>query len=180
VDRGAARRYNLLWCLAGAVIGTCIGVLPGIGPVATMALLLAVTYLLPPVGALIMLAGIYYGAQHGGSTTAIFVNLPGESSSVVTTLDGYQVARQGRAGRALAIAALMECGYANSDVPIWYSLFAPAGTPKPIVAKFNAKVVEIARTDEMRDRMRAINSVVPVQTPEEMATSRTKLPAMSN
>ena len=81
----AVSPQNLLWCLAGAVIGTAIGVLPGVGPVATMALLLPVTYLLPPEGALIMLAGIYYGPQYGGSTTAILVNLPGESSSVVTT-----------------------------------------------------------------------------------------------
>jgi putative tricarboxylic transport membrane protein len=102
----AATMQNLLWCLAGAVIGTAVGVLPGVGPVATMALLLPVTYALPADGALIMLAGIYYGAQYGGSTTAILVNLPGESSSVVTTLDGYQMARQGRAGPALAIAAL--------------------------------------------------------------------------
>ena len=97
---------NLGWCLAGAFIGTAIGVLPGVGPVATMALLLPATYFLPPEGALIMLAGIYYGAQYGGSTTAILVNLPGESSSVVTCLDGYQMARQGRAGPALAIAAI--------------------------------------------------------------------------
>jgi TctA family transporter len=97
---------NLFWCLMGAVIGTAIGVLPGVGPVATMALLLPVTYFLTPEGALIMLAGIYYGAQYGGSTTAILINLPGESSSVVTALDGYQMARQGRAGPALAIAAL--------------------------------------------------------------------------
>jgi putative tricarboxylic transport membrane protein len=97
---------NIFWCLAGAVIGTAIGVLPGVGPVATMALLLPATYALPPEGALIMLAGIYYGAQYGGSTTAILVNLPGESSAVVTCLDGYQMARQGRAGAALAIAAL--------------------------------------------------------------------------
>ena len=88
------------------MIGTAVGVLPGVGPVATMALLLPATYALPAEGALIMLAGIYYGAQYGGSTTAILVNLPGESSSVVTTLDGYQMARQGRAGPALAIAAL--------------------------------------------------------------------------
>ena len=102
----AATLQNLFYCLAGAVIGTAVGVLPGVGPVATMALLLPVTYALPADGALIMLAGIYYGAQYGGSTTAILVNLPGESSSVVTTLDGYQMARQGRAGPALAIAAL--------------------------------------------------------------------------
>ena len=97
---------NLGWCLMGAFVGTAVGVLPGVGPVATMALLLPATYFLPPEGALIMLAGIYYGAQYGGSTTAILVNLPGESSSVVTCLDGYQMARQGRAGPALAIAAI--------------------------------------------------------------------------
>jgi putative tricarboxylic transport membrane protein len=97
---------NLMYCLIGALIGTLIGVLPGIGPVATVAMLLPITFYLPPVSALIMLAGIYYGAQYGGSTTAILVNLPGESSSVVTCLDGYQMARQGRAGAALAVAAL--------------------------------------------------------------------------
>ncbi len=102
----AVTLQNLMWCLAGTVIGTAIGVLPGIGPVATMALLLPATYALPADGAMIMLAGIYYGAQYGGSTTAILVNLPGESSSVVTCLDGYQMARQGRAGAALAIAAI--------------------------------------------------------------------------
>ena len=97
---------NIFWCLMGALIGTAIGVLPGVGPVATMALLLPVTYFLTPEGALIMLAGIYYGAQYGGSTTAILVNLPGEASSVVTCLDGYADGAQGRAGPALAIAAL--------------------------------------------------------------------------
>src|SRR2546423_2650531 len=102
----AVSLQNLFWCLMGAIIGTAIGVLPGVGPVATMALLLPATYFLPPEGALIMLAGIYYGAQYGGSTTAILVNLPGEASSVVTCLDGYQMARQGRAGPALAIAAI--------------------------------------------------------------------------
>lgn len=97
---------NLAFCLIGALIGTLIGVLPGIGPVATIAMLLPMTFYLPPVAALIMLAGIYYGAQYGGSTTAILVNMPGESSSVVTCLDGHQMARQGRAGAALAIAAI--------------------------------------------------------------------------
>ncbi|PLQ01644.1 tripartite tricarboxylate transporter permease, partial [Cupriavidus pauculus] len=87
-------------------LGTLIGVLPGLGPLATIAMLLPVTYTLPPVAALIMLAGIYYGAQYGGSTTAILVNLPGESSSVVTTIDGYQMARRGRAGVALATAGI--------------------------------------------------------------------------
>ncbi len=97
---------NLGFCLVGALLGTLIGVLPGIGPVATIALLLPLTYSLPPTGALIMLAGIYYGAQYGGSTTAILVNLPGEASSVVTAIDGYQMARKGRAGSALALAAI--------------------------------------------------------------------------
>ena len=102
----AVTPINLLYCLIGCVLGTLIGVLPGIGPVATIAMLLPATYALPPVAALIMLAGIYYGAQYGGSTTAILVNLPGESSSVVTCIDGYQMARQGRAGPALAAAGL--------------------------------------------------------------------------
>jgi len=97
---------NLGACLLGALIGTLIGVLPGIGPVATMAMLLPITFYLPPTTALIMLAGIYYGAQYGGSTTAILMRLPGESSSVVTCLDGYAMAQQGRAGTALATAAL--------------------------------------------------------------------------
>src|SRR5881628_111068 len=97
---------HLLYALIGCLLGTLIGVLPGIGPVATIAMLLPITFNLSPVAALIMLAGIYYGAQYGGSTTAILVNIPGESSSVVTCLDGYQMARQGRAGPALAVAAL--------------------------------------------------------------------------
>jgi TctA family transporter len=97
---------NLLYAFVGCILGTLIGVLPGIGPVATIAMLLPATYALPPVSALIMLAGIYYGAQYGGSTTAILVNLPGESSSIVTCIDGYQMARRGRAGPALAAAGL--------------------------------------------------------------------------
>ena len=97
---------NLLYALIGTLLGTLIGVLPGIGPVATIAMLLPTTYALQPVSALIMLAGIYYGAQYGGSTTAILVNMPGEASSVVTCLDGYQMARRGQAGAALATAAL--------------------------------------------------------------------------
>ncbi|HUH88620.1 MAG TPA: tripartite tricarboxylate transporter permease [Pusillimonas sp.] len=97
---------NLLYCLLGCLLGTLIGVLPGIGPVPTIAMLLPITYVLSPVAGLIMLAGIYYGAQYGGSTTAILVALPGETSSVVTVLDGHQMARKGRAGSALAIAAL--------------------------------------------------------------------------
>jgi len=96
----------LMYCLIGCLLGTLIGVLPGIGPVATIAMLLPATFALKPEFSLIMLAGIYYGAQYGGSTTAILVNIPGESSSVVTALDGYQMARKGRAGAALGIAAL--------------------------------------------------------------------------
>ena len=93
-------------CLIGALVGTLVGVLPGVGPIATIAMLLPITFGLQPVGALIMLAGIYYGAQYGGSTTSILVNIPGEASSVVTTLDGHAMAKQGRAGPALAIAAI--------------------------------------------------------------------------
>jgi putative tricarboxylic transport membrane protein len=115
---------NLMYCLIGALIGTLIGVLPGIGPVATVAMLLPITFYLPPVSALIMLAGIYYGAQYGGSTTAILVNLPGESSSVVTCLDGYQMARQGRAGAALAVAALGSV-FAGTVATLLLAMFAP-------------------------------------------------------
>jgi putative tricarboxylic transport membrane protein len=97
---------NIGLCFAGVMIGTLIGVLPGVGPIATIAMLLPLTFKLDPTGALIMLAGIYYGAQYGGSTTAILVNIPGEATSVVTTLDGHQMAKQGRAGVALGVAAL--------------------------------------------------------------------------
>jgi putative tricarboxylic transport membrane protein len=97
---------NLLFCLIGVVIGTAIGVLPGIGPIPTVALLLPFTFSLSPPSAMIMLAGIFYGAQYGGSTTAILVNVPGETSSVVTCIDGHEMAKQGKAGTALAIAAI--------------------------------------------------------------------------
>jgi TctA family transporter len=98
--------FNLVYCFLGVLLGTLVGVLPGLGPVATIAMLLPATFTLPPESALIMLAGIYYGAQYGGSTTAILINLPGEASSVVTALDGYRMAQQGRAGAALATAAI--------------------------------------------------------------------------
>jgi putative tricarboxylic transport membrane protein len=101
----AFQPQNLFYCFTGVVIGTLVGVLPGMGPVAAMSLLLPATFHISPVGAIIMLAGIYYGAQYGGSTTSILVNIPGEASSVMTCLDGYQMARQGRAGPALGIAA---------------------------------------------------------------------------
>src|SRR5712671_5159532 len=97
---------NVVYCFIGVLLGTVIGVLPGIGPVTTVAMLLPISFTLPPESALILLAGIYYGAQYGGSTTAILVNIPGEASSVVTTIDGHAMARQGRAGPALGIAAL--------------------------------------------------------------------------
>ena len=115
---------NLFYCFIGVLLGTLIGVLPGIGPIATIAMLLPITYVLPPVAALIMLAGIYYGAQYGGSTTAILVNLPGESSSVVTCLDGYQMARKGRAGAALAIAGLGSF-FAGTVATLILAAFAP-------------------------------------------------------
>src|SRR5215207_3945984 len=115
---------NLFYCFVGVFLGTAIGVLPGLGPVATIAMLLPITFGLPPVSALIMLAGIYYGAQYGGSTTAILVNLPGESSSVVTAMDGYQMARQGFAGRALATAAIGSF-FAGTVSTILIALFAP-------------------------------------------------------
>ena len=116
--------HNILYCFVGVLLGTLIGVLPGIGPVATIAMLLPATFTLPPVSALIMLAGIYYGAQYGGSTTAILVNIPGESSSVVTCLDGYAMARQGRAGPALAIAALGSF-FAGTVSTLILAMFAP-------------------------------------------------------
>lgn len=97
---------NLLYCFVGVLLGTLIGVLPGLGPLATISMLLPITFGLPPTASLIMLAGIYYGASYGGSTTAILVNLPGEMSSVITVLDGHQMAKQGRAGAALCVAAL--------------------------------------------------------------------------
>jgi putative tricarboxylic transport membrane protein len=97
---------NLFLCFLGCMIGTLVGVLPGVGPVATIAMLLPITFGLDPTGALIMLAGIYYGAQYGGSTTAILVNIPGEATAVVTVLDGHQMAKQGRAGVALGISAI--------------------------------------------------------------------------
>src|SRR5467141_3838161 len=102
----AADWHNILFVLLGSLVGTLIGVLPGVGPIATITMLLPITFGLPPVGALIMLAGIYYGAQYGGSTTSILVNIPGEATSVITCLDGHQMARQGRAGPALSIAAI--------------------------------------------------------------------------
>src|SRR3954447_21331246 len=102
----AVTPIHLLYALIGCLLGTLIGVLPGIGPVATIAMLLPVTFNLSPIAALIMLAGIYYGAQYGGSTTAILDNITGELSFVVTCLDGYQMARRGRAGPALATAAI--------------------------------------------------------------------------
>jgi putative tricarboxylic transport membrane protein len=102
----ASSGTNLLFCLIGTFLGTLIGVLPGLGPAATIAMLLPLTFRLPPLASLIMLAGIFYGAQYGGSTTSILVNLPGESSSVVTCLDGYAMAKRGRAGVALAMAAI--------------------------------------------------------------------------
>jgi TctA family transporter len=116
--------HNLLYCLLGVFLGTAIGVLPGLGPIATIAMLLPITFGLDATASLIMLSGIYYGAQYGGSTTAILVNLPGESSSVVTALDGYQMARRGRAGVALATAAIGSF-VAGTIATVIIALFAP-------------------------------------------------------
>src|SRR5215211_2191090 len=115
---------NLGLAFIGCLVGTLIGVLPGIGPTATIAMLLPITFALSPATSLIMLAGIYYGAQYGGSTTAILINLPGESSSAVTAIDGYQMARRGRAGPALATAALGSF-FAGTVATILIALFAP-------------------------------------------------------
>ncbi len=115
---------NLWYCFIGVFVGTAIGVLPGIGPLVTIAMLLPITFNLPPIPALIMLSGIYYGAQYGGSTTSILVNLPGETASVVTCLDGYQMARQGRAGPALAIAAIASF-FAGCVGTLLIALFGP-------------------------------------------------------
>ena len=102
----ALQPINLFYCFLGVLLGTLIGVLPGIGPVATISILLPITYKIPPISAIIMLAGIYYGAQYGGSTTSILLNIPGEATTVITCLDGYQMAKQGRAGPALGVAAI--------------------------------------------------------------------------
>src|SRR3989304_3327748 len=102
----ALQPQNLLYCFLGVTMGTLVGVLPGIGPTVTIALLLPATFQLNPVSAIIMLSGICYGAMYGGSTTSILLNIPGEAASVVTCLDGYQMGRQGRAGAALGISGL--------------------------------------------------------------------------
>ncbi|MGE0719461.1 MAG: tripartite tricarboxylate transporter permease [Alphaproteobacteria bacterium] len=117
---------NLLLCFVGCLVGTLIGVLPGVGPIATIAMLLPLTFKVDPTGALIMLAGIYYGAQYGGSTTAILVNIPGEATSVVTVLDGHQMARQGRAGIALGTAAI------GSFIAGTVATFVIAGLGEPL------------------------------------------------
>jgi len=115
---------NVLYALLGCILGTLVGVLPGLGPVPTIAMLLPITYVLPPVAGLIMLAGIYYGTQYGGSTTAILVNLPGETSAVVTVLDGHQMAKNGRAGAALALAAIGSF-FAGTVATMILAAFAP-------------------------------------------------------
>ena len=120
----AVTPVNLLYCLIGVFLGTAIGVLPGLGPTATIAMLLPLTFALQPLAALIMLAGIYYGSQYGGSTTSILVNLPGEAASVVTTLDGYQMAKQGRAGPALTASAVGSF-FAGTVATFLLAVFAP-------------------------------------------------------
>ena len=151
---------NMLYCFAGVLLGTLIGVLPGIGPVATIAMLLPATYALPPVSALIMLAGIYYGAQYGGSTTAILVNIPGESSSVVTCLDGYAMAREGRAGAALAVAALG-------------SFFA--GTVGTLMLLESSRAIQIVKRDGRVNSKRAHDHSWVHWLPWKMRFRRSKL-----
>src|SRR5947199_9395150 len=102
----ALQPLNLFWCFVAVLLGTIVGIMPGLGPPATIAMLLPLTALMNPAGAIIMLAGIYYGAKYGGSTTSILLNVPGESASVVTCLDGYAMARYGRAGTALGSAVI--------------------------------------------------------------------------
>ncbi len=120
----AASLQNLLFCLIGVLLGTLIGVLPGIGPIPTLAILLPITFGLDPLSALIMMAGIYYGAQYGGSTTSILVNMPGEASSVVTCIEGHQMAKRGRAGSALATAALASF-FAGCVGTVFLAAFGP-------------------------------------------------------
>jgi putative tricarboxylic transport membrane protein len=122
---GALSPENLLYCFLGCTIGTVVGVLPGLGPAATMAILLPLTSYLPPEGMILMLAGIYYGAMYGGSTTSILINVPGEASSVTTCLDGFQLTKQGRAGEALAIAAIASFIAGTAGV-VFLSFGAPA------------------------------------------------------
>ncbi|MTH76551.1 tripartite tricarboxylate transporter permease [Paracoccus aestuariivivens] len=131
----ASSLANMAFCLIGVILGTLIGVLPGIGATATIAMLLPITFQLEPVSSLIMLAGIYYGAQYGGSTTAILINMPGESSSAVTAIDGYQMARKGRAGTALATAAIGSF-FAGTVATFLVAIFAPPLTT--IALKFGA------------------------------------------
>src|SRR2546423_11352094 len=113
----ALERANLFGCFVGVLLGTVVGILRGLGPPATIAMLLPLTFNMNPAGAIIMLAGIYYGAKYGGSTTSILMNVPGESASVVTCLDGYQMARKGRAGPALGIAAIASFGAGTAGRP---------------------------------------------------------------
>src|SRR5512145_795394 len=115
---------NLMFCAVGVVIGTLVGVLPGIGPTAAMALLLPVTFKVSTTSSIIMLCGILYGSQYGGSTTSILVNIPGEAASIVTCLDGYQMARKGRAGPALAVSAIGSF-FAGCVGTVALAMFAP-------------------------------------------------------
>src|SRR5207248_1392963 len=146
----AANPYNILFCLLGALVGTLVGVLPGIGTVATIAMLLPITFGLPPVGALIMLAGIYYGAQYGGSTTSVLVNIPGEATSVVTCLDGHQMTRQGRAVAARGWGASARFVGTRSAHGLMWAVplrsVVPPGPPRPadpVAGRDVAAIVEL-------------------------------------
>ena len=125
----AATVTNLLYCLLGAVAGTLVGILPGLGPIAGIALLIPVTFGLNPTSAIIMLCGIYYGAMYGGSTTSILLNVPGETASVITCIDGYQMARKGKAGPALAICAIGS--FTAGTLGIFGMVFLAPPLPRP-------------------------------------------------
>lgn len=149
---------NLIYCFIGVTVGTLIGVLPGIGPVATIAMLLPITYTLDPSAALIMLAGIYYGAQYGGSTTAILVNIPGDASAVITCLDGHKMATKGRAGAALGIAALGSF-FAGCVATLVIAAFA---APTSILGRSALRLVlRISRTGLTSSRSQWVSSGTP-------------------
>ena len=169
-SRPRSRPVNLLYCFVGVLLGTLVGVLPGIGPTATIAMLLPITFTFEPVTALIMLAGIYYGAQYGGSTTAILINLPGESSSAVTAIDGYQMARKGRAGPALATAAL---GSFFAGTVATLILAARRAAARPRRAELRRRRVLLAD----RARPRRLDRARPRLDPQGARHDRARAPA---
>ena len=155
----ALQPANLLWCFVGVLLGTLVGIMPGLGPPATIAMLLPLTFKMDPAGAIIMLAGIYYGAKYGGSTTSILLNVPGESASVVTCLDGYQLARKGRAGAALGIAAIASFiasietglgGLRSMPFNAWTGLFAATMAYWPMSVSTNSIRLPVSKPSAAR------------------------------